>query len=84
MAASQGLRRRTASTCTPEMAWGTYVFKIAGYSLHRALGAGSFILSATFSVGGYDWRIHVYPDGRSSSEEDVDYVAVFLRARTSR
>ncbi|OEL14998.1 BTB/POZ and MATH domain-containing protein 3 [Dichanthelium oligosanthes] len=78
MAASQGPRTRTESTCTPEMARGTHVFKIAGYSLHRTLGAGNFISSATFAVGGYDWRIHVYPDGHSSSEEDADYVAIFL------
>ncbi|CAN6214993.1 unnamed protein product [Urochloa humidicola] len=53
----------TASRYVSEMARGTHVFKVAGYSLHKGLGVGRFIRSSTFSVGGYDWSIRYYPSG---------------------
>ncbi|CAL5011203.1 unnamed protein product [Urochloa decumbens] len=65
----------TGSRCAPATARGRHVFEIAGYSLHKGLGAGKFIQSVTFTVGGHDWCIRFYPDG---VEESKDYVAVFL------
>ncbi|CAN6202465.1 unnamed protein product [Urochloa humidicola] len=54
----------TASRCVPETARGTHVFEVAGYSHHKcSLGVGEFLRSATFAVGGYDWRIRYYPSG---------------------
>ncbi|TVU42315.1 hypothetical protein EJB05_08713, partial [Eragrostis curvula] len=76
MAASQMSTVRTASICTAETARGTHSFKIANYSLHKGLGVGNFISSATFSVGGHEWIIRVYPDGWK--EDHKDYVSVFL------
>jgi len=76
---------RTASRCTPRTARGTHAFEIAGYSLHRGLGAGSFIRSAAFDVGGYSWCIRFYPDGYADDgEEDSrdDHVAAFLELLT--
>ncbi|CAL5046128.1 unnamed protein product [Urochloa decumbens] len=63
MAASQRSETTTASTCAAETARGTHVFKVAGYSLHKGIGVGKFLRSATFAVGGYDWSILYYPDG---------------------
>lgn len=68
-------RTRTASTSTVETARGTHAFKVDRYSLHRGLCIGSFVRSATFGVGGYDWSIRFYPDGLPSS---ADYAAAFL------
>ncbi|TVU42430.1 hypothetical protein EJB05_08835, partial [Eragrostis curvula] len=76
VAASQMSTVRTASICAAEAARGTHSFKIANYSLHKGLGVGKFISSATFSVGGHQWRILFYPDG--GEEDDKDYVSVFL------
>ncbi|TVU42432.1 hypothetical protein EJB05_08837, partial [Eragrostis curvula] len=75
MAASQRSTVRTASICAAEAARGTHLFKIANYSLHKGLGVGKFISSATFSVGGHQWSIQFYPDGEDTSK---DYVSVFL------
>ncbi|TVU42457.1 hypothetical protein EJB05_08864, partial [Eragrostis curvula] len=61
----------TTSRCAPETAQGRHVFEIAGYSLLRGLGVGQCVQSANFSVGGYDWCIQFYPDGKS--EDDDDY-----------
>ena len=62
MAASERLLTRTASTCALEAAHGTHIFKIDGYNLYRAFGVGKSIESATFAVGGYDWRVRFYLD----------------------
>lgn len=69
---------RTTSRCTPQTSRGTHAFEIAGYSLQRGLGAGHFIRSATFDVGGYSWCIRFYPDGYLAADDDEDNVAVFL------
>ncbi|KAM0930427.1 hypothetical protein ACQ4PT_001111 [Festuca glaucescens] len=80
MAASQSLGTMTASTCAPEKAHGTHLFKIDGYSLYRGLGVGECINSATFAVGGHDWCLCVYPDGEN--EEFEDWVSVYVELKT--
>jgi speckle-type POZ protein len=54
------------------------VFEIAGYSLHKGIGRGKSLRSAAFSVGGYKWRIHYYPDG-CREEESEGYVSIFIK-----
>nr|CAB3480462.1 unnamed protein product [Digitaria exilis] len=68
----------TASSCTPETVRRRHVFKVAGYSLLKGLGAGKFVRSATFAVGGYDWFVRYCPDGDACS----DCVAVFVALMT--
>ncbi|CAO2176081.1 unnamed protein product [Urochloa humidicola] len=69
--------KKTASRCTTEVARGTHVFEIEGYSLLRGLGIGKFIRSRTFTVGGYyDWAIRFYPGGQN--EASKDYISVYL------
>ncbi|RLN11514.1 hypothetical protein C2845_PM09G02580 [Panicum miliaceum] len=80
--ASKRPRARTASTCSLETARGTHAFKIRDYSLHRALAAGltagsRFVQSATFTVGGHDWRVRCYPDG-AWRDKHTDHVAAYL------
>ncbi|CAO2189231.1 unnamed protein product [Urochloa humidicola] len=72
---------KTASRCTTQTAQGTHAFEIEGYSLHKGLGAGKFIRSATFDVGGYDWCIRYYPDGGNTDE---GYIAVYLELLTKK
>ncbi|KAF7027410.1 hypothetical protein CFC21_039456 [Triticum aestivum] len=67
----------TVSTCTSDTAMGKHVFKIVGYHLHKGLGVGKYIRSATFAVGGYDWCVRYYPDGYSSPECN-GYISVYL------
>ncbi|KAF7104536.1 hypothetical protein CFC21_105428 [Triticum aestivum] len=80
MAASESSLTRTASTCAPETAHGSHVFKIDGYSLHRGFGVGKFIRSATFAVGGYDWCVRFYPDG--DREDSNGWVSAYLELKT--
>jgi speckle-type POZ protein len=60
------------------MARATHAFEIVGYSLHKGLGSGKCICSATFSVGGHEWRILYYPDGYTK-EDNEEYVSVFVQ-----
>ncbi|RLM61930.1 BTB/POZ and MATH domain-containing protein 3-like [Panicum miliaceum] len=76
MASSPEPREKTTSMCTAETDRCVHVFEIHGYSLHKKLGAGKFIQSAAFTVGGHKWRIRFYPGGRE--EESEHYVSVCL------
>ncbi|KAJ3700983.1 hypothetical protein LUZ61_004688 [Rhynchospora tenuis] len=62
---SSVLDTETTSTSITEMCSGSHLFKVIGYSLNRGIGAGRCITSDAFTVGGYDWTIGYYPDGRS-------------------
>ncbi|KAF7004712.1 hypothetical protein CFC21_019909 [Triticum aestivum] len=73
----------TASACIPDTARGTHVFTLAGYRLHKGIGVGNFIRSATFAVGGYAWCIRYYPDGFSSEYKDSVSVCVELQSKNS-
>lgn len=70
---------KTVCTCTPEVAQGTLVFDIFGYSKHRGMGNDpkSYIRSGVFTVGGHDWAILFYPDG--NGREYQDYISVYLQ-----
>ncbi|CAL5003199.1 unnamed protein product [Urochloa decumbens] len=78
MAASQQPVDTTVSRCIPNAERGRHLFEVAGHTLHKSLGAGSYIQSAAFSVGGHDWCVVYYPDGESA-EGSGDYTSVFLK-----
>ncbi|CAL5007510.1 unnamed protein product [Urochloa decumbens] len=70
-------KRRTRSACTPEIEQGTHVFDISGYSTYKGMGNTNHITSGTFSVGGHDWAVLVYPDG--SCQHGVQrFISVYL------
>lgn len=67
----------TTSTSITDTVDGEHDFKITGYSLSKGLGVGRFISSDTFMVGGYEWSIYFYPDGKSI-EDNATYVSLFI------
>ncbi|XP_010256806.1 PREDICTED: BTB/POZ and MATH domain-containing protein 3 isoform X2 [Nelumbo nucifera] len=56
---------------------GSHHYTIKGYSLAKGMGAGKYISSDVFSVGGYQWAIYFYPDGKNP-EDNSTYVSVFI------
>ncbi|KAJ7960160.1 BTB/POZ and MATH domain-containing protein [Quillaja saponaria] len=56
---------------------GSHQFTIKGYSLAKGMGAGRYIMSDTFNVGGYDWAIYFYPDGKNPEDNSM-HVSVFI------
>ncbi|XP_028054354.1 BTB/POZ and MATH domain-containing protein 4-like isoform X1 [Camellia sinensis] len=50
---------------------------IRGYSLAKGMGVGKHIASDTFTVGGYQWAIYFYPDGKNPEDNSM-YVSVFI------
>ncbi|KAL5101630.1 hypothetical protein RYX36_005957 [Vicia faba] len=56
---------------------GSHKFLIQGYSLAKGMGVGKHIASDVFTVGGYQWAIYFYPDGKNP-EDGSTYVSVFI------
>lgn len=56
---------------------GSHQFLIKGYSLAKGIGVGKHIASENFTIGGYQWAIYFYPDGKNP-EDNSAYVSVFI------
>ncbi|KAI4317727.1 hypothetical protein L6164_025574 [Bauhinia variegata] len=67
----------TSSTSRTDTINGSHHFKVSGYSLLKGMGIGKYMASDTFTVGGYDWAIYFYPDGKSV-EDNSTYVSLFI------
>lgn len=67
----------TSSRSVTETVNGSHKFVIQGYSLAKGMGVGKHIASETFTVGGYQWAIYFYPDGKNP-EDNSTYVSVFI------
>ncbi len=65
------------SRCVTETVNGSHHFTINGYSLAKGMGVGKYIASESFSVGGYQWAIYFYPDGKNAEDSSL-YVSVFI------
>ncbi|KAK4353808.1 hypothetical protein RND71_026002 [Anisodus tanguticus] len=77
----QNLNDRTgndsSSKSVNETVNGSHHFTIRGYSLAKGMGPGKYISSDIFTVGGYDWAIYFYPDGKNIEDSSM-YVSVFI------
>eukprot|EP00271_Cylindrocystis_brebissonii_P016092 TRINITY_DN39292_c0_g1_i1.p1 TRINITY_DN39292_c0_g1~~TRINITY_DN39292_c0_g1_i1.p1 ORF type:complete len:548 (+),score=74.80 TRINITY_DN39292_c0_g1_i1:161-1645(+) len=67
----------TRSRNVTETVNGSHHFTINGYSLAKGMGVGKYMASESFTVGGYQWAIYFYPDGKNS-EDNSQYVSVFI------
>ncbi|KAJ7964842.1 BTB/POZ and MATH domain-containing protein [Quillaja saponaria] len=67
----------TSSRSVTETVNGSHKFVIQGYSLAKGMGVGKHIASENFTVGGYQWAIYFYPDGKNP-EDNSAYVSVFI------
>ncbi|KQJ84728.1 hypothetical protein BRADI_5g22466v3 [Brachypodium distachyon] len=62
MASSSITPETTTSRCTLAVESATLSFDV-NYPQIDGMGAGQFVSSGTFRVGGYDWSLRFYPDG---------------------
>ncbi|GKV30503.1 hypothetical protein SLEP1_g39309 [Rubroshorea leprosula] len=67
----------TSSQSVTQTVNGSHSFTIKGYSLAKGMGIGKHIASQSFTVGGYQWAIYFYPDGKNP-EDNSTYVSVFV------
>lgn len=67
----------TSSRSVTETVNGSHKFVIQGYSLAKGMGIGKHIASDNFTVGGYQWAVYFYPDGKNP-EDNSAYVSVFI------
>ncbi|KAJ8574432.1 hypothetical protein K7X08_026237 [Anisodus acutangulus] len=70
------LTRPTSSRSVMETVNGSHRFVIQGYSLAKGMGVGKHIASDNFTVGGHQWAIYFYPDGKKP--DNSTYVSVFI------
>ncbi|XP_045832423.1 BTB/POZ and MATH domain-containing protein 4-like [Trifolium pratense] len=74
---SPPLQSPTISRSITQTVNGSHKFLIQGYSLAKGMGVGKHIASDVFTVGGYQWAIYFYPDGKNP-EDNSAYVSVFI------
>ncbi|CAN0923336.1 BTB/POZ and MATH domain-containing protein 4 [Linum grandiflorum] len=67
----------TSSQSVTQTVNGSHRFVIQGYSLAKGMGVGKHIASENFTVGGYQWAVYFYPDGKNP-EDNSAYVSVFI------
>ncbi|KVH88320.1 BTB/POZ and MATH domain-containing protein 5-like [Cynara cardunculus var. scolymus] len=67
----------TSSRSVTETVNGSHRFVIQGYSLAKGMGIGKHIASDNFTVGGFQWAVYFYPDGKNP-EDNSTYVSVFI------
>ncbi|XAR59605.1 hypothetical protein NMG60_11015497 [Bertholletia excelsa] len=67
----------TSSRSVTKTVNGSHRFVIQGYSLAKGMGIGKHIASENFTVGGFQWAIYFYPDGKNP-EDNSTYVSVFI------
>ncbi|XP_050212399.1 BTB/POZ and MATH domain-containing protein 4 isoform X2 [Mercurialis annua] len=67
----------SSSLAITETINGSHRFTIQGYSLAKGIGVGKHIASENFTVGGFQWAIYFYPDGKNP-EDNSSYVSVFI------
>ncbi|KAJ4752564.1 BTB/POZ/MATH-domain protein [Rhynchospora pubera] len=77
---SDARESETASARVTETSTGSHLFKVMGYSFDKGIGVGKRISSAIFTLGGYDWTIGYYPDGKSA--EPKNSIAFDLNLRS--
>ncbi|WZY74376.1 hypothetical protein YC2023_006616 [Brassica napus] len=62
----------TTSLSVTQTINGSHSFTIKGYSLAKGIGIGKHIASDAFTVGGYEWAIYFYPDGKNPEDNSAD------------
>ncbi|KAK8449697.1 hypothetical protein SEVIR_7G257000v4 [Setaria viridis] len=77
-ASSSQLLPETSSRCVAEGITSTHSFEVVNFSLLDGMGTGNFISSSTFSVGGCDWTIRLFPDGSAAQNSKGGAVSAFL------
>lgn len=60
-----------------EFVCGSHLFDIVGYSTIKGLGTGKYIRSSPFHIGGHDWVIQFFPNGRHSYT--TGYVSLYVK-----
>ncbi|KAK9815417.1 hypothetical protein WJX72_003308 [[Myrmecia] bisecta] len=65
--------KSTSKTVTDTII-GEHEHTIVGYSLNKGIGDGEPIASERFMVGGHEWVLLFYPDGKRSSSTEVPNV----------
>lgn len=56
---------------------GSHTFRFNHYSRREDFKVGKYLVSDTFTAGGYDWAITLYPNGKK--DQHKDYISLYIR-----
>ncbi|KAJ4759885.1 BTB/POZ and MATH domain-containing protein 2 [Rhynchospora pubera] len=63
-------------TSTSELATGEHIFKITSYSVLKEFGVDNYVCSSTFTIGGHEFYIKMYPGG--DEKEAEEFISIYL------
>jgi speckle-type POZ protein len=64
----------SSSRCVTGKVTATHDFEVTNFSVLDGMGMDKFVSSSTFSAGGCDWRIDLYPDGIEANKRAYMYL----------
>lgn len=69
----------SATTCvsTNNVVTGSHTFRFNCCSRRAGFEVGKYLASDTFTAGGYDWSINLYPNGKKYQYKD--YISLYIR-----
>lgn len=74
----------TASRTRTSLEKGVHEYIIDGYHSLKKTGVGNFLFSQKFKVGGYEWRLRVYPEGENDTDKDFIGAYIELMSQANR
>ncbi|TVT99190.1 hypothetical protein EJB05_55459, partial [Eragrostis curvula] len=76
--AGGGKPSRSASAVVATTKSGYHIFRIDGYTRTKGIPTGECLKSLPFTVGGHNWQIGYYPNGKSSASADYISLSLYL------
>ncbi|XP_074334240.1 uncharacterized protein LOC141671785 [Apium graveolens] len=74
----------SAASCVSvdDLVTGSHTFTFNRFSRREGLKVGKYLVSDTFTAGGYDWAITLYPNGKK--DQFKDYISLYIRLESKK
>lgn len=67
----------TPGASVDDLVTGSHTFTFSRFSRREGFEVGKYLVSDTFTAGGYDWAITLYPNGKK--DQYKDYISLYIR-----
>ncbi|XP_017254950.1 exocyst complex component EXO70A1 [Daucus carota subsp. sativus] len=75
--ASSSSKNTAPGFSVDDLLTGSHTFRFDRYSRREGFEVGKYLVSDTFTAGGYEWAIALYPSGKK--DQYIDYVSLYIR-----
>lgn len=72
----------TPCVSVDDLVTGSHTFTFNRFSRREGFEVGKYFVSDTFTAGGYDWAITLYPNGKK--DQDKDYISLYIRLESEK